>query len=291
MTSVPVAAIVIALSSLIAVLATVAAASGFFLRRDGAPFTFTTLRGQKARIHGRGLYRHDTLFIGAGFRGQDAVVLFLALPLLILAIIQYGRGTVSGQFLLAGTLGYFLYLYASMALGAAYNRLFLLYVALFSASLFTFIKVVSSVNLELIRAHIPGQLPRTSLAVFMLAAGVVTLLVWGAPLVTALIRDRPPERLDSYTTMVTYALDLAIITPATFFCALLVLQDQPAGYVIAAPLLTLIVLLVPQIVLSTLFQKSAGVPFTTGEMIGPVAGFVVLGLIALWLFVDIINGL
>jgi hypothetical protein len=97
--------------------------------------------------------------------------------------------------------------------------------------------------------------------------------------------------MDSYTTMVTYALDLAIITPAAFLCAALVLRGDPLGYVIAAPLLTLIVLLAPQIILSTVFQRSAGVPFTRGEMIGPVTGFVVLGLIAAWLLVAILRGL
>jgi hypothetical protein len=97
--------------------------------------------------------------------------------------------------------------------------------------------------------------------------------------------------MDSYTTMVTYALDLAIITPATFLCAVLILRGDPLGYVIAVPLLTLVVLLAPQIVLSTVFQKSAGVPFTTGEMFGPVAGFVVLGFVAAWFLVAILRGL
>ena len=120
----------------------------------------------------------------------------------------------------------------------------------------------------------------------MLAAGLITLFVWGAPLINALINDSPPDKMDSYTTMVTYALDLAIITPATILCAVLVLRSNPLGYVIASPLLILLVLLVPVIILSTIFQRSAGVPLTTGEMIGPVAGFVVLGLIAVWLIID-----
>jgi hypothetical protein len=52
--------------------------------------------------------------------------------------------------------------------------------------------------------------------------------------------------MDSYTTMVTYALDLAIITPAALLCAVLVLRGNPMGYVIAVPLLALLVLLAPQ---------------------------------------------
>jgi hypothetical protein len=286
-----VSSIVIVLSSLVALLAAIAAATGLFLKGGGGPFLFTALRGQTAQIFGQGLYQYDTLFIGAGFKGQDAVALFLGVPLLVTSIVLYQRGSVSGQLLLTGTLGYFLYLYASMALGASYNRLFLLYIAIFSASLFAFIQVFSSVNLDLVASKIPAGLPRRGLAIFMFAAGFVTLVVWGAPLVVALIKRGPPDRMDSYTTMVTYALDLAIITPATFLCAVLVLRGDPLGVVIAAPLLTLIVLLAPQIILSTIFQKSAGVPFTMGEMIGPVAGFVVLGLIAAWLLVAILRGL
>ncbi len=34
---------------------------------------------------------------------------------------------------------------------------------------------------------------------------------------------------------------------------------------------------------------AAGVPFTPGEMIGPVSGFVVLGLVAAWLLTAILR--
>ncbi|GAB4534001.1 MAG: hypothetical protein Kow0063_16710 [Anaerolineae bacterium] len=285
-----VSSVVIGLSSLVAVLALIAAAIGLFWKDRGTPFPFTTLHGQTAQIYGQGLYRFDTLFIGAGYKGQDAVALFIGIPLLVTSIVLYRRGTVSGQLLLTGTLGYFLYLYASMALGAAYNRLFLVYIVLFSASLFAFVQVFSSVDLASVASQISAGLPRRGLAIFMFAAGFVTLVVWCAPLVVALIRGGPPDRMDSYTTMVTYALDLAIITPATFLCAILILRSNPLGYVIASPLLTLIVLLSPQIILSTLFQRSAGVPFTTGEMVGPVAGFVVLGLVAAWLLIALLRG-
>lgn len=218
------------------------------------------------------------------------MVLFLGVPLLLASIFLYRRGSTSGQLLLTGTLGYFLYVYASMALGAAYNRLFVVYVVLFSASLFAFVRLFASVDLEALAAQIPGGLPRLGLAIFMIVAGLVTLVVWGGPLVGALIEGGPPERMDSYTTMVTYALDLAIITPSTILCAILVLRGDPLGYLMAVPLLTLVVLLAPQIILSTVFQRSAGVPFSTGEMVGPVAGFVILGIAAAWLLASVLRG-
>ncbi|MBD3224812.1 MAG: hypothetical protein GF313_08790 [Caldithrix sp.] len=269
--------------------ATIAAASGLFYSTDGFRFSFMTIRGREVQILGSGLYRFDTVFFGAGFRGQDAVVLFLGVPLLLVTWLVYRNGSQAGPYLLTGMLGYFLYIYASMALGAAYNPLFLLYIVLFSASLFGFIHVFNSIKGPVIkRSH---KLPRVGLMIFMVVAGVVTLVVWGGPLLAAVLKGGAPERMDSYTTMVTYALDLAVITPATFMSAYLIYRYRLMGYAIAAPLLTLVILLAPQILLSTLWQKAAGVPFTTGEMIGPVAGFVVLGLTALGLYVALLRAL
>jgi hypothetical protein len=268
-----------------------AAAAGLFIREGGTPFQFTTLHGQTVQIFGQGLYQKDTLFMGAGFKGQDAVALFLGVPLLLIATVLYQRGSLTGLLVLTGTLGYFLYLYASMALGAAYNPLFLVYILIFSACIFAFIQVFYASYLAVTANGIPEDLLRRSLTIFMGVAGCVTLVVWCAPLIAALVNGNPPERMDSYTTMVTYVLDLAIIVPATFLSATYVHRRHPLGYVIAMPLLTLIILLAPQITLSTIIQKSAGVPLTPGEMIGPVAGFVVLGLIAAWLLFSLLTGL
>jgi hypothetical protein len=158
----------------------------------------------------------------------------------------------------------------------------------FSASLFAFILSFLKIDWQRLSERLPA-LPRRSLAGFMITSGIITIFVWGLPLVAALLSGRPPDYLDSYTTMVTYALDLAIITPATFLCAFLVLRNLPSGYAIASPLLVLIVLLTPQIVLSTHFQRSAGVPFTTAEIVGPVTGFVILGIIAVWLLASLLK--
>ncbi len=281
--------LVVLLASLTALLGGIAAGVGFFMEKPGEPFGFTTVRGQTVEIYGQGLYRFDTLFFGAGYKGQDAVALFLGVPLLIISILLYQRKSLIGHLMLIGMLGYFLYLYSSMALGAAYNPLFLVYVAAFGTSLFAFILTFNRGVLRL--ADVEGILTvhGRSLTIFMLIAGLITLFVWGAPLVGALLQGVPPASLDSYTTMVTYAIDLAVITPATLICAYLVSRKNLVGLVLAVPLLTLIVLLVPQIILSTIFQRQAGVPFTIGEMVGPMAGFTVLGSVGLWLLVTLLK--
>lgn len=188
MFEVKVSSVVTGLSALIAVLALIAAGMGLFWQNGGDPFEFSTLRGHTVQIYGQGLYRYDTLFTGAGFRGQDAVALFLGVPLLIVAILAHQRGSLSGHLLLTGVLGYFLYLYASMALGAAYNRMFLLYVAIFSASLYAFILALSSMDLEAMAAQLSVGLPRRGLAGFMVAAGFVVLGLIAVWLLTTLLR-------------------------------------------------------------------------------------------------------
>ena len=100
---------VVGLAALIAALALIAAGVGLFWQDAGRPFTFTTLRGQTVAMYGRGLYRFDTRFMGAGNRGTDAIMLTLGIPLLIVATLRYRRGSPRWGLLLVGTLVYFVY--------------------------------------------------------------------------------------------------------------------------------------------------------------------------------------
>lgn len=55
------------------------------------------------------------------------MALNLGVPVLIISILLYQRGSMLGRLLLTGALGYFLTLCVSMALRATDHRLFLLY--------------------------------------------------------------------------------------------------------------------------------------------------------------------
>jgi hypothetical protein len=281
--------VVVLLCLLIAVLALVAAGAGLFWQDGDSPSSFTTARGETVTLHKRGLYRYDLLFTAAGYKGQDATTLFLGIPLLAVATGLYWRGSLRGGLLLTGVLAWFLYAYLSMAFGAAYNSLFLVYVALFSASFFAFVLLMTTINLEKLSSQVFARLPRLGPAIFLFASGLVTLLVWLGPLVGGMLEGRPPDLLGHYTTMVTDAIDLAVITPTTIVAGALILQRKPAGYLIAFPLLGLIVMLLPAIALMTVFQVRAGVAFTPGEIIGPIAGFATLGLFAIWVAVAILR--
>jgi hypothetical protein len=281
--------IVVVLALATALLAAVAAGAGMFGPRAGEPFEFVAVRGETARIDGRGLYRYDSVFTAAGYRAQDTVTLALGLPLLLVSAVLARRGSRRAALLLTGAFGYALYVYASMALAAQYNPLFLVYVAAFSTSLFGMVLAIATFPRRALAADVSPRVPWRGPAIFMAVAGALTAVVWLSPLVAALLEGRPPLLLGHSTTKVTDALDLAIITPATIVTAALLWRHDPLGVVVAFPLLILIVLLAPIIMLSTVYQIAVGVTFTTAEIIGPVSGFSVLGLVAIGLVVAIVR--
>jgi hypothetical protein len=148
-----------------------------------------------------------------------------------------------------------------------------------------------SIDRQALRSRFATGVPRRGIAAFMFASSLVTLAVWLSPLISVLLQGQPPKLLDSYTTVVTDVLDLGIIVPATFISGVLLLRRSVLGYLTAFPLLTLIVLLLPGITLSTVNQVAAGISFTTGEIVAPIAGFLVLGLVAMWIMVILLRKL
>src|SRR5688572_2383110 len=103
------------LTLLIGGLALVAASAGLFWPDGGEPFAFTSHRGEQVLINGRGLYRYDTVSSAAQEQAADFVTLVLGLPLLAASTWLSRRGSLRGQLLLTGTLGYFLYTYTQMS--------------------------------------------------------------------------------------------------------------------------------------------------------------------------------
>lgn len=273
------------LTPLLVVLALIAAGTGFFGQDEGSPFLFTTLHGQTAEMYGNGLYKYDTLFTGAAFRGTDAVTLFVALPLLVFAYWLYRQGSLRGGLLLTAMVAYFLYNAAHMAFAAAYNNLFLIYIAYFSVSLFAFILAFTTINLE----ALPVKVPLPGTAVFLFISGLAPLLLWGSELVTALLQNKAPLLLGSYTTMFTHAVDIGVIVPVVYLAGVALWRRRPLGYLLSFIMLTLLALIGSVVVAQTMVQLQVGITLPAGVLIGMIGSWIVLGLMALWLAVNILR--
>ena len=270
--------------------AAVAAAVGLFSGGGPGQHTVTSLRGDPVTLYGVGLFRHDTFLVGAGNRGQDAVVLFLAVPLLLVAIgLQRGGGT-RARLLLTGGTAYFLYYYASMVTATAHNRLFPLYVALFSASMFAFVTAVSGLDPRLVAREFPDRPSPGVLAGYLWMVAALLTLVWLPPTLAPLFTGETPELVATYTTMPTWALDLGVIVPTAALAAVLLRRGRPLGQLLAAVVLLLNVTIGATLMGQSAAQLIAGVPLTTGEIVGMVLSFAALTVVATGLLAAVFRG-
>lgn len=277
------------LAALSGVLALCTALAGLLWPGAGEPFPFTTLRGETVLLYGQGLYRYDTLFSAGAFQGSDLLVLLGVLPLLIVGLIGYRRGSLRGSFLLAGALSYLLYNGASMAFGAALNPLFLVYVALFSSSLFAFILALSIMDRTALPAYIGPRLPHRAAAAVLFLAGPGTALLWLSDMVGPLLAGEAPVGLGSYTTLFTHGLDIGLIAPAATLAGILLLRRDPLGYVLGIPILVLCTLVGPMVILQTVMQLQVGVTFSTVQFVVIIGGFVVMSLLAAGVTIAVIR--
>lgn len=268
------------LTMLVAGLALVAALVGLLYPPTGSAFSFTTVHGATVELYGQGWYQLDTPIAAVGFMAADMVTLVMALPLLIMAALFYRRRSLKGGFLLSGTLAYFLYNYGSLAFGATYNHLYLIYTVIFSASLFSLLAVLLSFDVTALPGCFSTRLPRRSLSVFLIASGVILLLVWlMLSIVPALLQGTAPLEAAYYTTFTTGVIDIAIVAPALIAAGLLLYRRVPLGYLLAATLLVFTVTLGVNLTVAGIAQLVTGV-ISLGQAMGFTMPFVILTLIA-----------
>lgn len=214
-------------------LLTLIAAMAGLLPGEGQPYPITNFRGEQVTINARGLYHWDTVSSAAQMQANDFTTLLLGLPLLAISFQQTLRGSLRGRLLLTGTLGFILYTYITMCFGAAYNRLFLVYVAIFCLSLFAFILSMMSFDLKTLAAHFPNGLPRRWIAGLLFSAAAFLSLAWLGRIATTFAPNAIPA-LENTTSMFIQAMDLGIIVPLCILSGVLLLRKSAWGYLLAS---------------------------------------------------------
>lgn len=276
---------------IIAALVIIAAVAGLFWRSGGTPFAFSTLYGETVQIYGQGAYEHDTIFSAGASKGADLVALFVALPLLIVAFVLYRHGSLRGGFLLAGVLAFYLYYGASLGLVVAYNNLYLVYLALFSASFFAFILSFTMFDLPALPTRISPRLPERGMAIFMFVVGVGVAFIWLSDVITALSTNGVPEALGANISLITYTLDVGIIAPSALLAGFLMLRRTPVGILLTAVLTIMLTLIGAMVIGQTVMQLTIGVQLSLGQMIGMVGTWIIMGGIAVWLSIAFLRNL
>jgi hypothetical protein len=219
------------------ILALIAAAAGLFYQAPGESYTHTNHRGEEVMIYGQGLYYYDTVSSAAQMQGNDLVTLVVGLPILVVSTLLSFRGSLRGKLLLTGTLGFFLYTYMSMATLAAYNALFLIYIAIFTLSFYAFILCMMSFDLEALPQAFSDTLPHRWIAALMFLVGAFLLMAWMGRIVPPLLQGGTPA-LENTTTLVIQFMDLSLIVPLAILGGILLLRRDAWGYLLSSVMLT-----------------------------------------------------
>ena len=268
---------------LVGVLAALAVVSSIVgLISSGGPGrqTVTTARGAVAILYGEGLYAADTWLIGIGNRGQDAAILLVEVPILLLALRWYRRGGRVAPAALAGVLAFFSYYYVSMTFATAQNRLFPAYVAAASLAGFALVTVASRMNVPRIAEAIPERPGRKVLATYLFAVAAALTLAWFPELLTTTLSGDIAEAVGPYTSSATHALDLGLVVPVAVLAAAKLLRHRPSGRVLALIMLVINVCVGTLLMGQGVAQLVSGVPMTPAEIVAKMLTFAVLTVVA-----------
>ncbi|MEF8900996.1 MAG: hypothetical protein V5A25_07220 [Halovenus sp.] len=109
-----------------------------------------------------GLFRadHYPSELLPGFYIQDALILLVGVPALLVGLVYARRESLRGRLVWLGALTYMTYMWASIAVQITFNRFFLGYVLLFGLSVFTLAGGVAGIDPDEVRQLSPG--PRRS---------------------------------------------------------------------------------------------------------------------------------
>ena len=250
---------------LIFILTLIATLSGLW-PADGTSYALTNFRGEQVTINARGLYFWDTLSSAAQTQANDLVALVLGLPLLGVSFWLTLRGSLRGRLLLSGTLGFILYTYITMCFGAAYNRLFLVYVALFSLSLYAFILSMMSFDLKTLPAQFSEKLPRGWIAGLLFFAAVFLSFAWLGRIAATFAPGAVPA-LENTTSMFIQAMDLGLIVPLCVLAGILLLRRSPWGYLLASVGMMKFLTMGTAVSLMGVNMARVGVPINAAEML------------------------
>lgn len=243
-----------------------AAAMGLFYEVPGEPYPFTSHRGETVMLNGHGLYFYDTVSSTAQMQGNDLITLVVGLPLLVISTWLAFRGSLRGQLLLTGTLGFILYTYMSMATLASFNSLFVVYVTLFTLSMYAFILSMMSFELDDLLLHFSDKLPRGWIAGLMFVVAGFFTLAWLGRIFAALQPGAIPA-LENTTTMVIQFMDLGLIAPAAVLGGILILRRNAWGYLLSSIMMTKGVTLGLAVSTMAINMTLKGVPDSLGIMI------------------------
>ena len=237
--------------------------------------------------------RGPTVMNGSA-RGTALVVLVVAVPLVILSMVWAARGSVRASVTWLGGLAYLLYNAVMFLFATPFNRLFLLYVAMLSLSVWSVVAVVRQLDPHELREQFSPSLPARAIAGYVWVIATLNALAWLVQVLPAVGTNHPAPFLDGtgLPTNPVYVQDLAFWIPLMAVSATLLWRRQPWGYLLVGAVLTMGVIESIGVAVDQWFGYRAD-PGSSVASAGIVPAFVALagvGLIPLFVYFRNLGG-
>ncbi|HBD95476.1 MAG: hypothetical protein A2015_13305 [Spirochaetes bacterium GWF1_31_7] len=263
------------LVTMIAIASGYAASVGIFSSGGPGLHEFTSIHGKVVKIYGNGIYRNMSAEVAPQGIAQDYVTLFIAIPLLLIALFYFLKGSLRARFVLGGVLGYFLVTYMFYLAMAVYNPLFLVYTFLFGASFFALSLTLLSVGVNDISALFSRKTPVLFPGAFLIFNTTAIALLWLSIVVPPLLNGSIiPSSVEHYTTLIVQGYDLGLLLPLAAISGILLLRRKSWGFLIGPVYLVFLSLLMTALISKIIALGILGYAIIPAVFIIPVLALV-----------------
>lgn len=240
-------------------------------------FYYTNQYGHQVELYGYGIYARDTYFKAPISIGTDICILFLLVPTFLYTYLRYRKSEEESLKLkMISVYAVSLYYGASMAFGITYNRLVLVYIMLFSCSLFGMFYHLITYKGEKTMELTKG------IKCFLIISGIALFVAWLPDIIPTIISGETLKLIGNSTTEVTYVLDIGIISPVCFITIYLLARKNKLGTVMLGVMLKLCMVVGVMMIPQTVCQIASGVDLPVPVLITKSFSFVALGIFAFY---------
>ncbi len=247
------------MTSVILVMASIAAGTGIFSNEGPGPFEYKSIHGESVQIYGKGVYSYMSAELAPQGIAQDFITLFLALPVLLISLVYSLKGSVRGKLVYTGVTSYLFVTYLFYLAMGTYSYLFLVYVILLGST-------AASLTLDMLslgQIDLTGQLKQQAsvkaAGSFLIFNGLAIGLLWLGRVVPPLIDGTIyPEGLDHYTTMIVQGFDLALLLPLSIVSGFLLYQRNEAGILLGIVYLVFLSILMTSLTAKIIYMGILG---------------------------------
>lgn len=234
--------------------------------------------GNVVQIYGHGIYAHDSYFKAPVLIGTDFTILLLVVPLFVLAVIRNCKNqTQKTKLSLLSIYAVALYYAVSLSLGATFNGFHLLYIALFSCSLFGVFFVARKMDTNKF-----SYVATKGVSIFLILSGIALIVAWMPDIITAILTGQSLTMIEVYTTEITYVLDMGIIGPLCLICLYLLKKRDGLGIVLLAALLKCCIVVGIMMIPQTICQVASGYEMALPVLLTKSGSFALLAAFALY---------